>query len=141
MVSFTTPEGGPQTLERMVTKLDELRPIMSMGMNMNVSMERSDVGGSFTSTSTVGTKRGPPSPGRPGEREALKRIKVQQTTDAQLASMVFKKFVNNALDERAVVGLTPPSVWLLANMGLVVVVGESSCVPGAAEEVYRSPIG
>jgi len=96
-------------MERMVTKLDEPGPIISMGMNMNVSMDGSDAGGSFTSTGTVGSKRGLPSPGGPREGGALKRVKVQQPTDAQLASTVFKKFVNSALDERAVVGFSHPS--------------------------------
>jgi len=91
-------------MERTVTKLDEPGAIMSVGVSMDVSMDGSDASGSFTSTGTVGSKRGPPSPAGPREGGALKRVKVQQGTDAQLANMVFKKLVNSALDERAVVG-------------------------------------
>lgn len=106
MVSFT-PEGGPQTMERRA----------SVGASDATAMKRDSAtsakseSNSFSSSNGDGfAKRVGPIDSSPVADPPVKRVKLSETlsrpaSDAQLASTLFKKFVNSALDEKAMVCL------------------------------------
>ncbi|KAF8477454.1 RNA polymerase I-specific transcription initiation factor RRN3-domain-containing protein [Kalaharituber pfeilii] len=106
MVSLTS-EGGPQVVEMHSTagngvgmKPEDLKT----GMTSENSMTESTPSGGASMTSGS-LKRGPPINNSPAAEIPLKRPKLgdgysRPASDSQLASTVFKKFVNSALDEK-----------------------------------------
>lgn len=108
-MSFTSA-GGPLTLElgRMdasMTKLENQHPPST------IALTRSREGaGSFIGIASSGNRRGPPSPesehGLPLKKARLAEAIIKPAVgDAQVAAALFKRFVNNALDEKLKVGL------------------------------------
>lgn len=147
MVSFTS-EGGPQTLD-----LGAISQLEERQLDLNMSLNESDnlVGGvHFTSRAGTGSKRGPQLPGIE-KGLPLKRVKLAEANeggkispgDAQLASTVFKKFVNSALDEKAMVGAVycPRSNQKQSRLTFRPTIGELPSLPGATEEIHCTTIG